>query len=139
MTRSSETQRIALGLVDRTLPKAQWTHEAHLRAGLWHALRHEPSEALALLRQRISTYNVAVGGTNGDHEGYHETITGFYVHVIAHFVRCADRMRDEDDLADELIAQWGARDLPLRFYSRDLLQSTQARRTWMEPDLAPLP
>ena len=33
-------------LDDRTLPKADWTHHAHLRAGLWHVLEHGPFEAM---------------------------------------------------------------------------------------------
>jgi hypothetical protein len=33
----------------------------------------------------------------------------------------------------------GARDWPLRFYSRDLLFSVAARRGFVEADLAPLP
>lgn len=33
----------------------------------------------------------------------------------------------------------GARDWPLRFYSRDLLFSVPARRGFVPPDLAPLP
>jgi hypothetical protein len=30
----TETERIAKGVIERTLPKAAWTHHAHLRAGL---------------------------------------------------------------------------------------------------------
>jgi len=36
----TETERVASALIDRTLPKAEWTHEAHLRAGLWHVQAH---------------------------------------------------------------------------------------------------
>jgi hypothetical protein len=38
-----------------------------------------------------------------------------------------------------LQAEEGRRDWPLRFYSADLLFSTEARLAWVEPDLAPLP
>ena len=34
----TETERVSRGLIDRTLPKAEWTHHAHLRAGLWHVM-----------------------------------------------------------------------------------------------------
>ncbi len=139
MSAAALTDRIAQGLIGCTLDKSQWTHEAHLRAGLWHALHHDPVNALALLRDRISAFNASVGGTNSDTEGYHETITAFYVQLIAGFLSGCNRGRPIDDLADALIAQWGARDLPLKYYSRDLLFSTRARRHWVEPDLAPLP
>jgi len=38
------------GLVGRflacTLPKAEWTHQAHLAVGAWHVDRYGPDEAL---------------------------------------------------------------------------------------------
>jgi hypothetical protein len=134
----SETERIARALIDRTLPKAEWTHEAHLRTGLWHVREHGAVTALELLRQRISAYNESVGTLNTDSSGYHETITRFYVTVIDRFLATADRSRELDDLARELIAGYGDRKLPLHHYSEGKLFSPVARRSWVEPDLRPI-
>jgi hypothetical protein len=133
-----DTERLAAALIDRTLPKRQWTHEAHLRAGLWHLLNHTEAEALELLRTRIRAYNESTGVANTEVSGYHETVTRFYLRVIGKFLDAADAARPIDELADELIAKYGARDLPLRHYSRERLFSPQARRSWMDPDLQPL-
>ena len=133
----SETERIATGLVARTLPKAEWTHHAHLRAGLWHVMRFGRERSLDLLRERISRYNESVGTVNSDDSGYHETITRFYVDVIAAFVRSEDRSLPLDTLAERLIEKYGDRELPLRFYSKELLFSVEARHGWIEPDLRP--
>lgn len=134
----SQTDRLAAAFLDRSLPKAEWTHEAHLRVGLWHLLRFPPDDALDRLRDGIREYNAATGGANSDTAGYHETITRFYVTVIAGFVRAADRTRTADDLAAEVVAALGRKDLPLEFWSRGILFSTAARRAWVEPDLRPL-
>ncbi len=134
-----ETDRIARGLIERTLPKSEWTHQAHLRAGLWHLLRHPDDIALALMRERIRAYNESTGGENTDAAGYHETITRFYLRVIRVFLDSVDRTQPVDELASALIERCGERDLVLRFYSREALFSIQARRGWLEPDLAPLP
>lgn len=134
----TETERIARGLIDRTLPKAEWTHDAHLRAGLWHVLNHGAVTALALLRARITAYNESVGTANTDTSGYHETITRFYVTVIDRFVAGADRDAPIDQLAAQLIAESGDRRLPLRHYSEQRLFSVVARRSWVEPDLRPI-
>lgn len=131
----SETERIARGLTERTLPKAEWTHEAHLRAGLWHVLHHGAPAALDLLRARISSYNESVGTANTDTSGYHETITRFYVTLIDRFLASADRQAPLDDLAAGLIAAYGDRRLALRFYSETRLFSPVARRSWVEPDI----
>ena len=134
----TETERIARGLIDRTLPKPEWTHHAHLRTGLWHVIEHGPVVALELLRDRISAYNESVGTANTDTSGYHETITRFYVIVIDRFLTTADRTLDLDALAEQLIATHGDRRLPLHHYSESRLFSPVARRSWVEPDLRPI-
>ena len=134
----TETERIARGLIDRTLPKAEWTHHAHLRAGLFHVMAHGPIVALELLRDRISSYNESVGTANTDSSGYHETITRFYVIVIDRFLSTADRSLDPDALAQQLIGAYGDRRLPLHHYSESRLFSPVARRSWVEPDLRPI-
>jgi hypothetical protein len=133
------TDRIVRDFIARTLPKSEWTHQAHLRVGLWHALHYPDSAALDLLRARISAYNETTGVANTAHSGYHETITRFYVHVIGVFVRSAHPNSPIDELSRALIEQWGDKNLPLRHYSPHRLFSAEARRTWIEPDLAPLP
>lgn len=128
-------EQLVRQFIDKTLPKEVWTHEAHLRVGLWHVTNFGAAEAMALLRQRIRAYNESVGGTNTDSSGYHETITQLYVKVIDEFLATANRTQSIDALAMQLIEQFGQRDLPLKYYSRELLFSTQARLNWIEPDL----
>ena len=134
----SETERIARGLIDRTLPKNEWTHHAHLRAGLWHVHQLGPFVALDLLRARISKYNESVGTANTDSSGYHETLTRFYVVVIDRFLSAADQSLDLDALAEQLSERHGDRRLPLHHYSEARLFSVVARRAWIEPDLRPI-
>jgi hypothetical protein len=134
----SETDRVARGLIERTLPKGEWTHHAHLRAGLWHVLRYSDAVALELLRERIRAYNQATGVANTLSTGYHETITRFYVVMIRAFLRSTDATLPIDILAETLIEHIGERDLPLRYYSKEVLFSPEARTAWVEPDREPL-
>lgn len=135
----TETERIARGFLDRTLPKPEWTHEAHLRVGLWHLLRYPPAGSLDRLRAGIRAYNEATGVANTVTSGYHETTTRLYVVLIADFLASRDRTLDLDELAAELIAARGDRRLPFRYYTEERLMSAEARRQWVEPDLQPLP
>jgi hypothetical protein len=136
---SSATDRLAAAFVACTLPESEWTHEAHLRVGLWHRLRMTAEMSLDTLRDRIRRYNESLGNANTDTDGYHETITRFYVILIDRFVATADVSQNIDDLADDLVARLGFRGLPLDHYSPDRLFSVEARRAWVAPDLAPLP
>jgi hypothetical protein len=126
--------------IARTLPKARWTHRAHLVTGLWHLLHHSPEESLTLLRERISAYNVAVGNANTDTAGYHETLTQFYVSGISHWLHQHAALRaNPPELARRLLAsRFADKSLPLEYYSKELLFSVAARRNGVVPDLQPL-
>lgn len=132
-------RRIGEGLIARTLPREDWTHEAHLAACAW-IVRMRPDIAPERdLPAIIAAYNEAVGGVNDDTQGYHETITQCFIRAVRlHLARAgqADLLTLVNGL---LAAPEGQRDWPLAFYSRALLFSVAARRGWVEPDLAPLP
>jgi hypothetical protein len=133
-----ELEELVSGFESRSLPKARWTHRAHLAVGLVYCDRMPAPVALALLRERIRRYNVAVGGENSSTAGYHETITRFYLYIVRRFIA---EDRDEGTLserANRLFARYGARDLPRRYYSEARLFSKEARASWVEPDLRPL-
>ena len=134
----SFTDRLVEAFLSRTLPKEEWTHEAHLKVGLWHLLHYSPSESIKRLRQSIKQYNVACGIENTETQGYHETITRFYVWLIDRFVQQTNCSGSIDLLGDELINRYGDKSLVFKYYSRDRLMSKQARLNWVEPDLKPL-
>jgi hypothetical protein len=131
---------IGEGLISRTLPRAEWTHEAHLAATTYLVLKHPEIGLDAELGGIISRYNESVGGVNSDTEGYHDTITRAYLRGIRLFLSEADIARPIHDLINELLmSPMGRRDWPLRFWSKERLMSVEARRGWVEPDLAAMP
>jgi len=131
---------IGEGLLARTLPRAEWTHEAHLAATTYLVLKHPEIDLDVELRDIISRYNESVGGVNSDSEGYHDTITHAFLRGIRMFLEEADASRPIHELVNELLmTAVGRRDWPLRFWSKDRLMSVEARRGWVEPDLAPIP
>jgi hypothetical protein len=134
----SLTEQLVDAFLSRTLPQKDWTHEAHLRVGLWHLINYPPNESLARLRQNIKQYNVACRIENTANQGYHETITRFYVWLIDRFLKQVERLQPIDLLADRLISLYGDKSFPLNYYSRDKLMSKTARLQWVEPDLKPL-
>ena len=122
------------------LPKARWTHAAHLVAGLWHVLQYGPDRALEELRERIRAHNEALGTPNTDDNGYHETITRFYVVTLDQARRIhPERERVPETLYHAVLrSRFADSRLPLDFYRKETLFSVQARREWVEPDIAPI-
>lgn len=130
---------LARRLLDHSLPKAQWTHAAHLTATL-RLVRTRNDGLERDMPGIIRTYNVAVGGVNDDHGGYHETITQAYLIAIRAFVAALpDGTSDGEACARLLATPMGDKAWPLSFWSRERLFSVEARRGWVEPDLKPLP
>jgi hypothetical protein len=129
---------LAARLLDHSLPKAQWTHAAHLVATL-RLVRTRNENLERDMPTIIRTYNVAVGGVNDDHNGYHHTITQAYLAAIRAFVATLPAGTSDGEAAARLLATpMGDKDWPLGFWSRARLFSVEARRGWVEPDLAPL-
>lgn len=122
----------------KTLPLAAWTHHAHLTVAAWHLIHYTPEEATCYLRSGIITYNAATGGINGPQNGYHETLTLFWIKAVAGFIR----RHPGTDLATicQLFfdSEYAQSSFPLKYYSRDLLFSTKARAFWVDPDVQSL-
>ena len=136
----ADIEHIGEGLLARTLPRAEWTHEAHLAATTYLLLRHPEIDLDKDLPGLIRSYNESVGGLNSDSEGYHETITRVFLRGVRLFLEEADNGEPIHELVNELLlSPMGRRDWPFRFYSRELLLSVEARRRFVEPDVAALP
>lgn len=132
-------KHIGEGLLDRTLPREEWTHEAHLAACTWIVRDRPEIDPATDMSGIISSYNESVGGVNDDMQGYHETITQVYIAgVKAHLAGVADTMPLFEAVNALLLSERGRRDLPLKFYSKELLFSVPARRGFVEPDRASL-
>lgn len=122
-----------------TLPKAEWTHIAHLTVGAWHVDRYGPAEALTRLRDGIRRLNESHGSANTATAGYHETITAAYVTLLAAYLETGPPGLTLGARVERLLASpLAGRDMLLTFYSRERLLSIEARAQWVEPDLAPL-
>ena len=133
-------RRVGERFLARSLPKAEWTHEAHLATCLWLIVERPEIAVERDLPDLIRRYNEGVGGVNDETQGYHETITQTYIAAVrAHL---AERPGSEPltELVNALLAgERGRRDWPLRYYSRERLFSVEARRGYLEPDLTPAP
>ena len=136
----AEIIHIGEGLIARTLPRAEWTHEAHLATSTYLLTRRPDIDVDLALPGFIRAYNESVGGVNSDSEGYHETITRVFLHGVRLFLAEADPKEPLHELVNELLlSPMGRRDWPLRFYSPQRLFSVEARRKFIPPDLAALP
>ena len=136
----SEVLEIGEGMVDRSLPKARWTHTAHFAAAVYLVRNLPPGAPERDMPELIRRYNLATGGENTDTAGYHETITQASLRVTR---RVLDGLAADAPLhvsANAVLdAGYADKDWLLSHWRRETLFSVAARRGWVDPDLAPLP
>jgi hypothetical protein len=127
--------RVYDGVTRRTLPRAEWTHPAHLVFATSLLRAEGLAGAEAISPSLIRGYNESVGGVNDETQGYHHTITLFFLrHIDAFLAPYAEE--EVGARATRLLASpLAATDYPLRFYSKERLFCVEARRGWIEPDL----
>ncbi len=136
----AEIEHVGEGLIARTLPRAEWTHEAHLATTTYLLTRRPDIDIDLALPGLIRAYNESVGVVNSDSEGYHETITRVFLHGVRLFLAEADPKEPLYELVNELLlSPMGRRDWPLQFYTPERLFSLEARRKFVPPDIAALP
>ena len=134
----AEIERIGRGLIDRSLPKAEWTHAAHFAAAFW-LLRRPDRDALRDMPAFIRAYNEATDTPNTDTGGYHETITVASLRAARAWLAARPHMSLHIALEELLASSFGRSDWLLSHWTRAVLFSVAARRGWVEPDVKPLP
>ena len=108
-------------------------HASHLHVA-WVYLAESSSvqQAADKMRQTLRRFAAAAGKP----EKYHETITLFWVHLLAgeQAVSRAERLEDIVHGNPQLLEK----NFLLAYYSTERLFSDEARASWLEPDLKPL-
>ena len=109
-------------------------HSSHLHvAWVYLAESSSAQQAANKMRETLRRFAAAAGKS----DKYHETITLFWVHLLA---RARAVSRGGQRLEDIVYAnpQLLEKNFPLAYYSAERLFSDEARASWVEPDLKPL-
>jgi hypothetical protein len=114
------------------LNPAGFKHYQHLAVALWHIANFPFAEASEKMTSGIKKLAAAYGKS-----GYHETITVFWLDLVHEFYLSVDSSDSISRLANRLVAQY-EKDAIYEFYSRELLDSAEAKSKWVAPDAQPL-
>mgnify|MGYP006179682297 CR=1 FL=1 len=139
MTDDAGIERIACGLIDRTLPKQEWTHRAHFAAALWLLSHPDVLAKAGGMAPIIRRYNEATGVRNTDSGGYHETITQASLRMAARALAEAEGAPLSAVLAGMMAGPCGRSGWIFDYWTKERLMSPEARREWTAPDIQSLP
>lgn len=114
---------------------AEFKHYQHLAVALWYVAHLPFAAASEKMRVGIQKLAAAYGKS-----GYHETITVFWLAMCRAF--CVNNAITDKSIAasvNRLIAECENKNLIYEYYSRERIDSIEAKTGWVEPDLKPLP
>lgn len=119
---------------NKSLPKEQWTHEAHLTVGVWFLKNHSKDEATCFIRTGIINYNMATGGENTPTSGYHETMTLFWISILSWYLTKHSALPLREVCNKFLLSRLSQKDFRFEFYNRETLLSVKARAQFVASD-----
>ncbi|MFL6547069.1 MAG: hypothetical protein ACJ8OJ_00145 [Povalibacter sp.] len=134
----TDIDRIGRGVIDCTLPKSDWTHASHFAAAFW-MFERSGMNPMHEMPRIIRAYNESTGVANTDTTGYHETITIASLRAVRAWRAERAAMPLHAALESLLESPLGRSDWLLTYWSKPLLFSVEARRSWVDPDLKELP
>ena len=111
----------------------QFHHYDHLRIAWLVIDRHGPEVAAEVVGEKLKAMAVARGVA----PLYNETMTRFWVRLIAHVREATGAATVDEAIAK--VPMLTDKNLAQRHWSRTLMFGPEARINWVEPDLQPLP
>ena len=112
-------------------------HRDHVKVTYLYLRRHPLDEAIVKVRTGLQALAVAWNAPVNDLErGYHETMTQAWVRVVDVTLRDCGAAESADAFCDRH-PKLMQKTLLQMFYSRERLISWEAKREFVEPDLAP--
>ena len=117
-----------------TIEPSEFTHAAHVRLAYAYLVEHDVEPAVQRMREALLKF---LEHNDIPRSKFHETITRAWVLAVRHFMNkgasasSADFLAKNPDLLDSKIM--------LTHYSASVLFSPDARTSFVEPDLDPIP
>lgn len=119
--------------IDATVARADWGHPEHLIVAFHFATETDFETALSRMRTGIFRLLAAFEVDLTKEMPYHETLTVFWMRTVYDFAKSKNDCSIVESCA-EMIEKFG-KDYPLKFYSRELLFSDEARKDFIEADI----
>jgi len=117
-------------------PVPEFDHRAHVRLAYSYLVEHSADESVRRMRNSLIALLKHAGVEPA--EKYHETMTEAWIRAVHYFMTRTDAAASADEFIDKNTVLLDAKIL-LTHYSAAVLFSDRARKTFVAPDLDPIP
>jgi hypothetical protein len=112
----------------------EFVHAKHLTVAACYFVRLEPQAAREKMRAGLRKF-ITHHGKNG----FHVTITEFWLQLVERSVRQRrDQHRGAVSIVNEIVERLRDKNLIYEYFSRDRINSANAKAAWIEPDIKSL-
>ena len=131
----NEILEVVRGFENGTISRDKWKHAEHLTVAFYY-IKNSKSlvEATDKMRDGIFHLLKSFGVDLEKEMPYHETMTRFWMDSVKDLAKTKNGYSIVE-MTNLIVETLGDKDLPLKFYSRELLFSDAARKEFIEPDL----
>ncbi|PKH03725.1 hypothetical protein CXF72_04900 [Psychromonas sp. MB-3u-54] len=117
------------------MPGADFNHQAHLRLAYVYLVDNDTDSSMQRMKMSLKRF---IEHNRIDPTKYHETITTAWVLVVNHFMNKSEGSNSADQLMSQNPEMLEEKTM-MTHYSAEVLFSNEARNTFVEPNLAPIP
>lgn len=131
---NEDIEALVAAFESATVSRDDWKHAEHMVVALYYLERHDFNAATTKMRDGI--FNLLRNGFGVDltkEMPYHETMTIFWMRTVAEFNASKNGTPTIEKVSE--MTELFDKDYPLKFYSRELLFSDEARAKFIEADL----
>jgi hypothetical protein len=108
----------------------EFVHARHLTVAVWYFLHFDTRAAEEHMRAGLLKF-IRHHGKNR----YHVTITEFWLRLVKHTLRETGPGEDFVSRVNQVVENLNDKNLIHQYYSRDRLQTPEAKAAWTEPDI----
>lgn len=123
--------KIVCAFENGTIERSEWRHAEHLTVATYYAFHYDFETALEKMRGGIFNLLKAFEIDLSKEMPYHETLTVFWMRTV---FDAKENLTSLVEFANRIIEIGADKDLPLKYYSREILFSDRARKIFIEPD-----
>lgn len=116
-------------------PVSDFNHRAHLRLAYIYLAHNDPETSSELMKDTINRF---LDHNGVDPSKFHETITRAWILAVHHFMNKTETADSADEFIDRN-PQLLDTNIMMTHYSAEVLFSDEARATFVQPDLDPIP
>lgn len=115
---------------------SDFDHRAHIRLAYVYLVEANTNRAVEHMRNSLT--NLLKHAGVDPTQKYHETLTEAWVLAVHHFMNNTDSAESADDFIEKNTAMLDSK-IMMTHYSAEVLFSEQARQSFVDPDLEPIP